>query len=98
MKRTIASIVLAGTIAAGSLGFGTTAAQAAGNPGCITRTEFSRIHNGMTATQVKRIVGSLGRVALSSPPIVVRDFTTCTRFHVSNVSFWSGRVQSKLYI
>jgi hypothetical protein len=96
MKRTIilalAALSLVGSVAVAS------PASAAGNPGCITRTEFRRIHNGMTLTQVKRIVGSGGRVSLSSPPIVIRDFKTCTRFHVSNVTFWSGRVDGKLYI
>jgi len=68
------------------------------NPPCITRTEFKKIHKGQTLTTVKRIVGSAGKVSLSSPPMVIRDFKTCTPFHVSNVGFWSGRVQSKLFI
>jgi len=94
----IARIALAGTLVLGVLAGVAPSASAAGNPGCITRSEFRRVKNGMTLTQVKRIVGSAGRVSLSSPPIVIRDFTTCTRFHVSNITFWSGRVDGKLYI
>jgi hypothetical protein len=96
MKKLIAAALVAATLGTGVLA--ASPASAGSNPGCITRTEFRRIKNGMTLTQVKRIVGSGGRVSLSSPPIVIRDFRTCTRFHVSSVTFWSGRVDGKLYI
>ncbi len=95
MKRIITSIAIAAAMI-GAVGFTASPAQAAG--GCITRTEFKRIHNGQTLTQVKRIVGYGGTVSLSSPPIVIRDFRTCTSYHVSNVTFWGGRVDGKLYI
>lgn len=68
------------------------------NSPCITRAEFGKVHNGMTLTQVKRIVGGTGRISLSSSYMTIRDFNTCTAFHVSNMSFIHGRVSSKLYI
>jgi hypothetical protein len=98
LKRFILGLVATTAVAAPLAVISTAPANAAGNPPCITRAEFRKIHNGMSLTQVRRIVGGTGRVSLSSPPIVIRDFKTCTAWHVSNVSFWSGRVDSKLYI
>jgi hypothetical protein len=92
MKKAIVGLVLAAGL------IGSTAIPASANTPCIARAEFRRVKMGMTLTQVKRIVGSRGRVSLSSPPIVIRDFKTCTAFHVSNITFWSGRVDGKLYI
>src|SRR4051794_31426868 len=75
-----------------------TPADAATNTPCMTRAEFTRVHTGMTVAQVKHIVGSAGSVSLFSPPMVIRNHRTCTAFHVATVSYWGGRVSSRLYI
>ena len=74
------------------------ATKAHHNPPCLTRAEFNRIHQGQSLPTVAKIVGSKGRVSLGSSFMTIREFTTCTAFHVSNVSFQHGRVVSKLYI
>ena len=95
-KRILATSVA--ILAVGGATLVATPAEAASNAPCITRPEFNRIHNGMSLTQVRNIVGSVGTVNLSSPPLVIRGFKTCAPYHVSNVSFMSGRVSGKLYI
>jgi hypothetical protein len=96
MKKFLLGLVATVTFAA-PLALVATPAEAANAP-CMTRAEFRKIHKGMTVRQVKRIVGSAGRITLSSPPMVIRDHKTCTAFHVANVGYWSGKVQSKTYI
>ena len=98
MKKIIATAIAAVAVAAPLTIVAATPADAASSSPCITRAEFNKIRNGMNLTQVTRIVGGKGRVSLSSPPIVIRDFKTCSTFHVSNVTFWSGKVDGKLYI
>jgi len=97
MKKFLVGLV-ATTAVAAPLALVATPADAAANAACMTRAEFRKIHKGMTVTQVKRIVGSAGRISLSSAPMVIRDHKTCTRFHVANVSYWGGKVDGKLYI
>ena len=97
IKKFLVSLAATTTLAA-PLALVATPAEAAGNPPCMTRAEFRKIHKGMTVTQVKRIVGSAGRISLSSPPMIIRDHKTCTAFHVANVGYWGGKVQSKIFI
>lgn len=94
MKKLVAVGALALTLV-GTLGI---PAQANTTPGCVTRAEFRRVRIGMTARQVRNIYGTTGRINLLSPPIVIRSYRTCVRFHVTNVSYWNGRVDSKLFI
>lgn len=95
MNKIIAATVLAATVA---VPVAVAAPSQAANSACITRPEFTRIHHGMTLTQVGRVVGGKGHVAVSSGSFVIRDFRTCAAYHVSNVSFQHGRVSGKLYI
>jgi|SRR5215467_8199842 len=78
---------------------GTVAPAQASNPPCMSRAEFKKIHKGMSLTKVAHIVGSRGKVTLSSPPLVVRAWKTCPNpFGNASVGFWSGHVQSKLFV
>jgi hypothetical protein len=53
----------------------------------------------MTETKVASIVGSAGKVSLSSPYLVIRQWKTCSNpYGNMTVGFSGGRVQSKLYI
>lgn len=100
MKRLIAGLVVTAAVAAPLAAVGP--ADAAVNRPCITRAEFRHIRTGMTLTQVRRIVGSSGRIDLDGGSgayrLVVRTHQTCSAWHVSNVSYMGGRVSSKLYI
>lgn len=53
---------------------------------------------GMTVQRVKQIYGTNGKLALRSGSYTIRDYKTCKRFHVTNVSYEGGRVIGKLFI
>src|SRR5262245_4273839 len=97
-RKILGGAAVATVLASGGTLVATGTAHAATNPPCITRTEFGRVHHGMTLTQVRRIVGGTGKISLSSSFMTIRDFKTCTPWHVSNMTFQGGRVTSKLYI
>ena len=101
ITRTIIGITATAGVAVGAAVLAAPA-QATGTPGCVTRTEYRHVHNGMTATEVARIYGTSGHLSLASGSgqfrMTIRDYKTCTAFHVTNVSFMGGRVSGKLYI
>lgn len=97
MRRIIIAAVAAAAVAAPVLA--TTAPANAANPPCMSRAEFRQIHQGQSLATVARIVGSRGAVSLSSPPLVVRHWKSCSNPYGSgSIGFWSGRVQSKIFI
>lgn len=98
LKRFILGLVATTAVAAPLAVISTAPANAATNPPCITRTEFGKVHRGMSLTQVKHVVGGTGKISLSSSFMTIRDFKTCAPWHVSNMTFQNGRVTSKLYI
>lgn len=74
-------------------------ASAAYNPPCATRAEFRAIHTGQSLTKVASIVGSRGRVSMSSPYVVIRQWKTCGNpYGNMTIGFSGGRVQSKIFI
>jgi hypothetical protein len=96
MKR-VRRMALAVALTGAVIGIAAPAASA-DTPGCVTRSEFSRVRNGMTQQQVARIYDTGGHVSVRSGPFVIRNYRTCAQWHVTNVSFWGGEVDGKLYI
>jgi hypothetical protein len=92
VKRIALAVALTGAV----IGVAAPAAQATG--GCVSRSEFRRVHMGTSVQRVTQIYGTSGHVSLRSGGYVIRDYRTCTSFHVSNVSFQNGSVIGKLYI
>jgi hypothetical protein len=81
------------------------APQATGEtPDCVTRTEFSRVHNGMTRARVHRTFATSGH--LVSVHVVAgqrhesRDYRACRhpRRSMVSVQYGNGRVISKVAI
>jgi Ni/Co efflux regulator RcnB len=55
-------------------------------PGCVSRTEFRAVKDGMTQTRVHRIFGTTGHVEYSGSGGVGREYETCTGDEWSYVS------------
>lgn len=71
----------------------------ADTPGCVVRTEFRQVHNGMTKGSVQRIFDTSGSLN-SAARHEVRTYRACTRPHLSYVSvhFSGGKVIAKFAI
>ena len=54
-------------------------AQASGTPGCVTRSEWSQIHKGQTATEVTRIIGASGRKDWFGADTYNATYRSCVR-------------------
>lgn len=107
MNRFITAAVATVAVAIPVVAVAAPAQAAANSSACMSRAEFRHVKHGMSVAQVKRVVGSAGKVSVSSQAggyrFVIRDFKTCAAWHVSNISFdakpgGSLRVSSKLYI
>jgi len=95
MKKMIAAVVSAVVV---SGGIAVTAAPAEANSPCMSRPEYRKIHVGQSVRTVQRIVGSKGRVSMSSAYLVIRQWKTCSNpYGVGTVGFVNKRVQSKSY-
>jgi len=91
------ALALAGTtLVAGAMTMAATPAQAATNTPCMSNSEWSRIDRGMTQAQVKRIVGSTGKITFqwhdaSYPSLneVDREWRRCglASYHTATVVF-----------
>ena len=92
MKRVILGLI----VVASTLGISLPAH--ADTAGCVTHQEYKRVHNGMTVRQVRNIYDTPGTLAVSSSYLMIRDYRTCTPYHVTNVSFSHKRVNGKTYI
>ncbi len=66
---------------------------------CVSAKEFSKIKNGMTEAQVKKLTGTNGTVSASAGSgkykVVLRSYKTCTKFGAVSISFMGGKAQSK---
>lgn len=72
---------------------------ASSNDKCATRKEFKRVKRGMTLTKVKRIVGSKGRLTVSSSWLKIRQWDNCSNpYGVMTIGFRNGRVDNKSFI
>lgn len=76
------------------------ASAAADTPGCVTRSEFRQVHDGMTKTRVHRGFDTNGRLQSTLRGHEVRTYRACHRPRLSYVSvhFSSGRVVAKFAI
>jgi hypothetical protein len=72
----------------------------ADTPGCVVRSEFRQVHNGMTRTRVHRIFDTSGRLSSTVGGHEARTYRPCQRPRVSFVSvhFSSGHVVVKFAI
>ena len=99
MRRRIATVALAATIATSGLVLPATPAQAGE---CVSRTEYRRVNRGMSKTRVHRIFGFDGRQTMSyrlfGNLYTDRQYKTCTRFGFASVSYKNGNVKSKFVI
>lgn len=102
--KTIAKFALPLMLVAGMLSATTSAANAA-NPRCITKAEFRAIHKGQSPTRVKHIVGSRGKVSITSSisgyKSVIRDFHACSPFNkysMVSVSFSNNSAYGPLRV
>jgi hypothetical protein len=68
----------------------------ADTPGCVTRSEFRQVHNGMSKTSVQRIFDTSGSLS-SAARHEVRTYRACHRPRLSYVSvhFSGGKVIAK---
>lgn len=87
-SRVVAVAAAAAVASTGAIVTTAPAAEAKGNPPTITRKEFRKIKKGMSPAQVKRIVGSMGRVESAywssgpySDSIVTRTFKVAKPFN-----------------
>jgi hypothetical protein len=92
MKKVILAAVL-GLVAAT---FAIAPAQA---DTCVSNKEFSKIKNGMTESQVKKLTGTNGKVDASAGSgkykVVLRSYKTCTKYGAVSISYMGGKVSSK---
>jgi len=100
MKRKIAALAATTAVLTGGTLAATTApSNAAGNPPSMSRTEFRKIHTGMSKATVFRIVGSKGKVSMASTFLTIRQWkTTGNPYGSATIGFSGGRVQSKIFI
>lgn len=72
----------------------------ADTPGCVVRSEFRRVHNGMTEARVNGLFDTAGRLSSTAAGHVVRTYPACQRPRQSFVSvhFSNGKVIAKFAI
>jgi hypothetical protein len=98
MKRIVTGAVVASVVA---LGIGAVTGPASAVPaGCASSSNYKKVKNGMTTTQVAAILGSNGKLSISMPSLkyVSRDYKTCSRWSIVSVTFTNGRVSDKMGI
>ncbi len=92
MKKFLISTVIG--LAAATMAIGPAHADT-----CVSAKEFSKIKNGMTEAQVKKLTGTNGTVSASAGSgkykVVLRSYKTCTKFGAVSISFMGGKAQSK---
>ena len=69
----------------------------ADTPGCVVRSEFRRVHNGMTEARVRGLFDTSGRLSSVAAGHEVRTYRACRRPRQSFVSvhFSNGKVIAK---
>ncbi len=91
--KSFTSAVLAFTVAATLL----TAGPA--HAGCVTKSGYSKVRNGMTVSQVASTLGTNGKRAayskIGSQSAEVRSYVTCSKYGAVAISFSNGRVSAK---
>lgn len=81
MRRLAVVVALA---LAGSVLVGAPAHAANPTPGCATKPEYARIHNGQKPSKVASIIGASGKVTtdinVGGSRLVTRDYRTCAPY------------------
>jgi hypothetical protein len=97
MRKNICALALV----VASIGIGAPAAYA-DSPGCVTKPEYRRVHDGMRQGRVHRIFDTRGRrdTVHSGGGVVieVRSYRTCRRDSAVSVSYRNRRVTAKFAI
>jgi len=101
MNRIISAVIATTLLAGGGIMAAASPASADTRP-CMSRTEFRAIKNGMTLTRVAGIVGSKGKVSVTSGSgpysMTIRSYTACGSFPGSaNVTYMGGRITAKVF-
>jgi hypothetical protein len=97
VRRIALAVVLTGAV----IGIVAPAAQASG--GCVSRSEFRRVHNGMAKTQVSRIFGTGGRQSslftIGGDRYESREYEVCgSTWGFASVDYENNRVSGKLVL
>ena len=102
-SRLIRPLAAAGAgLALAAAGVVVTAGPAAADtPGCVSKTEFRKLHKGMTRERAHRILDTNGRQSytywISGDHYSGRDYRACThpRWSVVSVDYVNGKVDGK---
>ena len=73
-------------------------AAQADTPGCVTKGEFDRVHNGMRISRVHRVFDTAGHVDVHVGNLSVRKYRTSPRHSAVSVTFRRGHVSAKVGI
>jgi hypothetical protein len=101
MRKFLTAALCAVTLIGGGVMTAASPASAATNSPCISHAEYRAIRHGMTVTRVAAIVGSRGKVSVTSSyggfTMTIRSWQDCGQIHglTSNASFINGRVSAK---
>jgi hypothetical protein len=91
MKKLICALVLA----VATVGLGAPVAQA-DTRGCVSRSEFQRVHHRMGKARVHRIFDTRGHRDVRVGRIEIRGYRTCSRHGAVSVSYRRKRVTAKV--
>jgi hypothetical protein len=66
---------------------------------CVSAKEFSKIKQGMTEAQVKKITGTNGKATFVSGSgkwrVVSKDYKTCEKYGYVGISYLGGKLDTK---
>ena len=100
LVRGVAAVGAGASLALGSVVF-TSTPVAADTPGCVTKTEFRKIHKGMKRERVHRIFDTNGRQTstfwIGGDHYSSRDYRACRhpRWSIVSVDYLNARVDGK---
>lgn len=63
--------------------------------GCSKPRDFRKVRNGMSVSQVRRVMQNGGKVTYASGAFMLREYKTCDRYDYMSVSFEDGAVYDK---
>lgn len=98
MKKIILAATALAAVAA-PLAVSVAPAQAATNPPCATRAEFSRLRVGMTVPTTQHIIGSPGRVTMAGSLMSQRQWHVCgSAYSWVTLTYLHGRLDNKILL
>jgi hypothetical protein len=98
LLRSLAAVGAGLALAAGGV-IVTAGPASADTPGCVTKSEYRKVHKGMTKKRVHRIFDNRGhRQAFAQSgghTAEIRGYRTCSPFSAIAVSYGDGRLDAK---